>query len=137
MCAATWKGFSQQPTRQTKIIISSTRIQRISDTQCCRFVCVRLDGGARLVNEMRTFSLSSSHDQMKYAPSRVGEAGIIFFPYHTQTECPRQMTDNVGAYAVAGLGGLENGAKRNAKADQLRLVPRHNVNKETDSCEDT
>ena len=32
------------------------------------------------------------------------------------------MTDNVGAYAVAGLGGLENVAKRNVKPDQLRTV---------------
>ena len=44
---------------------------------------------------------------------------------------------NVGVSAVAGIGGLSNGAKRNAKADQLRLVPRHNLNKETESNEDT
>lgn len=31
---------------------------------------------------------------------------------------------NVGACAVAGKGGLGNVAKRNAKTDQLRLVPR-------------
>ena len=30
---------------------------------------------------------------------------------------------NVCVSAVAGIGGLSNGAKRNAKADQLRLVP--------------
>ena len=38
---------------------------------------------------------------------------------------------------MAGIGGLSNGAKRNAKADQLRPVPRHNVNKENESNEDT
>lgn len=43
----------------------------------------------------------------------------------------------VGVSAVAGIGGLSNGAKRNAKADQLRPVPRHNVNKENESNEDT
>ena len=43
----------------------------------------------------------------------------------------------MGACAVAGLGGLGNEAKRNAKTDQLRLVPRHNINKETESNEDT
>ena len=32
------------------------------------------------------------------------------------------MSANVGAYAVAGLGGLENGAKRNVKPDRLRTV---------------
>lgn len=47
------------------------------------------------------------------------------------------MAHNVCVYAVAGIGGLSNGAKRNAKADQLRPVPRHNVNKETESNEDT
>ena len=44
---------------------------------------------------------------------------------------------NAWLSAVAGIGGLSNGAKRNAKADQLRPVPRHNVNKENESCEDT
>ncbi|GEM_PF-3465641 len=44
---------------------------------------------------------------------------------------------NVCVSAVAGIGGLSNGAKRNAKADQLRSVPRHNLNKETESNEDT
>lgn len=44
---------------------------------------------------------------------------------------------NVGACAVAGIGGLGNEAKRNAKTDQLRLVPRHNINKETESNEGT
>ena len=44
---------------------------------------------------------------------------------------------NVYVSAVAGIGGLSNGAKRNAKADQLRPVPRHNVNKENESNEDT
>ena len=48
-----------------------------------------------------------------------------------------RMTANVGACAVAGIGGLGNAAKRNAKTDQLRPVPRHNVNKETESYEDT
>ena len=47
------------------------------------------------------------------------------------------MTHNVCACAVAGIGGLGNGANRNAKTDQLRPVPRHNVNKETESNEDT
>ena len=32
------------------------------------------------------------------------------------------MMHNVGAYAVAGLGGLENEAKRNVKPDQLRAI---------------
>ena len=47
------------------------------------------------------------------------------------------MSANVGACAVAGLGGLGNEAKRNAKTDQLRPVPRHNVNKENERNEDT
>ena len=47
------------------------------------------------------------------------------------------MAHNVGACAVAGIGGLGNEAKRNAKTDQLRPVPRHNVNKENESNEDT
>jgi hypothetical protein len=34
------------------------------------------------------------------------------------------MAGNVCVSAVAGLGGLSNVAKRNAKADQLRPVPR-------------
>ncbi len=34
------------------------------------------------------------------------------------------MAANVSACAVAGIGGLGNEAKRNAKTDQLRLVPR-------------
>ena len=38
---------------------------------------------------------------------------------------------------MAGIGGLKNGAQRNVKPDQLRLVPRHNVNKENESNEDT
>ncbi len=38
---------------------------------------------------------------------------------------------------MAGIGGLNNGAKRNVKADQLRPVPRHNVNKKNESYEDT
>ena len=36
----------------------------------------------------------------------------------------REVAPNVGACAVAGLGGLGNEAKRNAKTDQLRPVPR-------------
>jgi hypothetical protein len=36
-----------------------------------------------------------------------------------------------------GLGGLGNGAKRNAKTDQLRLVRVINVTKETERIEDT
>ena len=47
------------------------------------------------------------------------------------------LAGNVGACAVAGIGGLGNEAKRNAKTDQLRPVPRHNVNKENESNEDT
>ena len=47
------------------------------------------------------------------------------------------MGHNVGACDGRGLGGLGNEAKRNAKTDQLRLVPRHNVNKETESYADT
>ena len=47
------------------------------------------------------------------------------------------MAGNVGVSAVAGIGGLSNGATRNAKADQLQPVPRHNLNKETESNEDT
>ena len=47
------------------------------------------------------------------------------------------MTANVGACAVAGIGGIGNEAKRNAKTDQLRPVPRYNVNKENESYEDT
>lgn len=34
------------------------------------------------------------------------------------------LTANVCVSAVAGIGGLNNGAKRNVKADQLRPVPR-------------
>ena len=48
-----------------------------------------------------------------------------------------RVAHNVCVSAVAGIGGLSNGAKRNAKADQLRPVPRHNVNKENESNEDT
>jgi hypothetical protein len=48
-----------------------------------------------------------------------------------------KMSFNVCVSAVAGIGGLSNGAKRNAKADQLRPVPRHNLNKENVSNEDT
>ena len=47
------------------------------------------------------------------------------------------MSHNVWVCAVAGIGGLKNVAKRNVKPDQLRPVPRHNVNKETESNEDT
>lgn len=47
------------------------------------------------------------------------------------------MPPNVWVCAVAGIGGLSNEAKRNAKTDQLRPVPRHNLNKETESNEDT
>ena len=47
------------------------------------------------------------------------------------------LVHNVCVSAVAGIGGLNNGAKRNVKADQLRPVPRHNVNKENESNEDT
>lgn len=47
------------------------------------------------------------------------------------------MTANVCACAVTGIGRLKNGAKRNVKPDQLRPVPRHNINKETESNEDT
>ena len=35
-----------------------------------------------------------------------------------------RLAANVGACAVAGIGGLGNGAERNAKTDQLRPVPR-------------
>ena len=49
----------------------------------------------------------------------------------------QKIAGNVWLSAVAGIGGLGNGAKRNAKTDQLRPVPRHNVNKETESNEDT
>ena len=47
------------------------------------------------------------------------------------------MTANVCVCDERGLGGLSNAAQRNAKADQLRPVPRHNVNKEVESNEDT
>ena len=47
------------------------------------------------------------------------------------------MSHNVWVCAVAGIGGLSNGATRNAKADQLRPVPRHNLNKENESNEDS
>ena len=59
---------------------------------------------------------------------------LLFF--ETQI-CPGPIATNVCVSAVAGIGGLSNGAKRNAKADQLRPVPRHNLNKETESNEDT
>lgn len=48
-----------------------------------------------------------------------------------------RLVHNVSACAVADIGGLGNEAKRNAKTDQLRPVPRHNINKETESNEDT
>jgi len=38
------------------------------------------------------------------------------------------MAANVCVSAVAGIGGLSNAAKRNAKADQLRPVPRGKCN---------
>ena len=44
--------------------------------------------------------------------------------------CPRGIVHNVGVCGGRGIGGLGNEAKRNAKTDQLRPVPRHNVNKE-------
>jgi hypothetical protein len=44
---------------------------------------------------------------------------------------------NVGACDGRGLGGLSNGAKRNAKADQLYRVPRDNAHKDNGSYEDT
>jgi len=47
------------------------------------------------------------------------------------------MTANVGVCGGRGIGGLGNEAKRNAKTDQLRAVPRHNVNKENENYEDT
>jgi hypothetical protein len=47
------------------------------------------------------------------------------------------ITANVWVCEVAGIRGLNNGAKRNVKPDQLRPVPRHNVNKENESNEDT
>ena len=47
------------------------------------------------------------------------------------------MAHNVGVCGGRGIGGLGNAAKRNAKTDQLRPVPRHNVNKENKSNEDT
>ena len=40
---------------------------------------------------------------------------------------------NVGVCVVAGIGGLSNEATRNAKVEMLLPVPRHNVNKETES----
>jgi len=39
----------------------------------------------------------------------------------------------LGAYAVAGLGSLVEVASVADKADQLRPLPRHDVNKETES----
>ncbi len=47
------------------------------------------------------------------------------------------MAGNVGACDGRGLGGLSNGAKLNAKADQLYSVPRDNAHKDNDSYEDT
>ena len=44
---------------------------------------------------------------------------------------PRGIVHNVGAYAVAGLGGLENEAQRNVKPDQLRTVHQPKYLKET------
>jgi hypothetical protein len=44
---------------------------------------------------------------------------------------------NVGVCDGRGIGGLGNEAKRNTKTDQLRPVPRNNVNKENESNEDT
>ena len=58
-------------------------------------------------------------------------------PMRVVTTLSRGIVHNVGACAVAGIGGLGNVAKRNAKTDQLRPVPRHNLNKETESNEDT
>ena len=56
----------------------------------------------------------------------------------SEARCPSQkIAPNVGACAVAGIGGLGNEAKRNAKTDQLRPVPRYNINKENESYEDT
>jgi len=51
--------------------------------------------------------------------------------------CVFVIVANVWVCAVAGIGGLKNEAKRNVKPDQLRPVPRHNINKETESNEDT
>ena len=58
-------------------------------------------------------------------------------PVFEAQKLSRGIVHNVCVSAVAVIGGLSNGAKRNAKADQLRPVPRHNVNKENESNEDT
>ena len=49
----------------------------------------------------------------------------------------KPIAGNVWVCAVAGIGGFGNEAKRNAKTDQLRPVPRYNLYKETKSNEDT
>ena len=43
----------------------------------------------------------------------------------TMNGCPKKITHNVGAYAVAGIGGLKNEAQRNVKPDLLRPVPHY------------
>ena len=43
----------------------------------------------------------------------------------------RPIAPNVGAYAVAGMGGFENVAERNVKPDQLRTVHQPKYLKET------
>ena len=105
-----------------KPIYEFTHHPAIEYAQCCRFVCVRLAGVVSLVNEMPSLSLSSSHFRWNAMARALEKRALFWIFYQTKCKCPRQMTDNVGAYAVAGLGGLENGAKRNVKPDQLRTV---------------
>jgi hypothetical protein len=47
------------------------------------------------------------------------------------------MEHNVSVYDEAGIGGIGNEAKRNAKTDQLYRVPRDNAHRDNRSYEDT
>ena len=93
--------------------------------------------GTSLSEFIKTIMLRSSF-QFVVAGGKVGsfacfgvavEVRQANVPMRVVTALSRGIVHNVGACAVAGIGGLGNEAKRNAKTDQLRPVPRHNVNK--------
>ena len=55
-------------------------------------------------------------------------SSLSFVTLFDSRHCPEKIAGNVCVSAVAGIGGLGNVAKRNAKTDQLRLVPRDKCN---------
>jgi len=81
--------------------------------------------------------------------SWVGKVGSFCLLWCRDRKCDKQMCQcglltlshgivhNVCVCDVAGIGSLAKSASADGKADQLRPIPRHNVNKETESNEDT